>query len=200
VLKIARTAVDEKNYGWAMEILTHPIRVDHEDKDARALKAEAMRNWGYQQKNIYWRNIALTGAQELEGKIDTSNLWNFAAPDIVKALPASSIIESLRVRLDAEKTLNKQLTLGIQFTDINEGYGLEIRKGVCVFYSKLPEKTDGTLVTTKEVLDKVLLKETTLAKAITDGDVRIEGNVETVQEFFTYLEPPAKSIPNLIVR
>lgn len=200
VLRIAQKAIDKKNYGWAMEVLTHPIRVNHEDMAARKLKAEAMRKWGYQQKNIYWRNIALTGAQELEGKIDTSNLWNFAAPDIVKALPASSIIESLRVRLDAEKTRDKHLTIGFHFTDINEGYGLEIRKGVCVFHSTLPKKTGGMLVTTKDVLNKVLLKETTLAKAITDGEVRIQGNAEMVQEFFNYFEPAAKSIPALIVR
>jgi len=96
IIEKARAAIDDGDYGWAMEILTHPIRVDHQDTDGRALKAEAMRQWAYLQPNIYWRGLALGGALELEDRLDYSRVWNFAAPDIIKALPPDAIIESAR--------------------------------------------------------------------------------------------------------
>ena len=157
VLENARNAIENGDYGWAMEILTHVIRVNNDDMDARNIKAAAMRQWGYKQDNIYWRDFALVGAAELDGTLDTSNMWNFAAPDIIKALPPGPTLESLRVKLDAEKAADTNITLGIVFSDIDEGYGLEIRKGVCVYYDKLPENTDATLTTTKAVFDEILL-------------------------------------------
>lgn len=200
VLKMARQAVDDGKYGWAMEILTHPIRVNKNDMDARKLKAEAMRKWGYQQKNMYWRGFALGGANELEGKIDYSKLFSWAPPDVVKALPAKNVVESLRVRLDAEKAAKADLTVGFEFTDIKEGCALHIRRGVAVFYDPMPAKFDAKLVTTKKVLNEILLGETTLAKGLTDGTVTIQGDPKVVQEFFGYLEPPSKEPIKLIIR
>jgi alkyl sulfatase BDS1-like metallo-beta-lactamase superfamily hydrolase len=54
----------------------------------------------------------------------------------------------------------------------------------------MPEKTDAKVVTTRNVLNQILLKETTLAKAIVDGTVRVTGSGQSLQQFFGYLDPP----------
>jgi len=200
VLEKARNAIENGDYGWAMEILTHAIRVDKNDMTARNIKAAAMRLWGYQQENIYWRDFALVGAAELDGTLDTSNMWNFAAPDIIKALPPGPTLESLRVRLDAQKAVDTNLTLGIVFSDIDKGYGLEIRKGVCVYYDKLPENTDATLTTTKAVFDDILLGNTNVKDSVAKGDIKVEGSPESVVEFFSYFDPPSTEAVNIVVR
>ena len=200
VVENARAALDDGNYGWTMEVLTHVIRVDKEDMEARKVKAEAMRKWGYQQDNIYWRDFALVGAAELDGTLDTSNMWNFAAPDIIKTLPPGPTLESLRVRLDAEKTEDVNMTLGIDFPDIGQGYGLEIRRGVCVFYDSLPENPDAKLTASKDVFDQILLGQTTVKEASENGDIQVEGSPETVAEFFSYFDPPSAGAVNLVVR
>lgn len=200
VLENARNSIENGDYGWAMEILTHVIRVNNDDMDARNIKAAAMRQWGYQQENIYWRDFALVGAAELDGTLDTSNMWNFAAPDIIKTLPPGPTLESLRVRLDAEKAVDTNLTLGIVFSDIDEGHGLEIRKGVCVYYDKLPENTDATLTTTKAVFDDILLGKTNVKDATDKGDIKVEGSAESAAEFFTYFDPPSTEAVNIVVR
>lgn len=200
VLENARNSIENGDYGWAMEILTHVIRVNNDDMDARNIKAAAMRQWGYQQENIYWRDFALVGAAELDGTLDTSNMWNFAAPDIIKTLPPGPTLESLRVRLDAEKAVDANLTLGIVFSDIDEGHGLEIRKGVCVYYDKLPENTDATLTTTKAVFDDILLGKTNVKDATDKGDIKVKGSAESAAEFFTYFDPPSTEAVNIVVR
>ena len=54
----------------------------------------------------------------------------FASPDVVKALPAGVIIEALTLKLIAEKTIDVHLIMGIQFSDSDESYALEFRKGM----------------------------------------------------------------------
>ncbi len=199
ILSQAREAIDNADYGWAMEILTHPIRVNHDDKEARALKAEAMREWGYLQPNIYWRGLALGGAMELEDRLDYSQVWNFSAPDIIKALPPSAVIESMRVRLDPEKAADANSTIGFKFTDIDEGNALEIRKGVAVFHDDLPDDADATFVATKDLLDRILIGETNVAQALADGELTIEGDNEAAEAFFGYFDPPDQEPIKLIV-
>ena len=159
-----------------------------------------MRKWGYEQDNIYWRDFALVGAAELDGTLDTSNMWNFAAPDIIKTLPPGPTLESLRVRLDAAKAEDVNMTLGIDFPDIGQGYGLEIRRGVCVFYDSLPENPDAKLTASKAVFDQILLGQTTVKEASEKGDIQVEGSPETVAEFFSYFDPPSADAVNLVVR
>ena len=200
ILKAARKAIDDQNYGWAMEILTHPIRIDHDDMEARKLKAEAMRKWAYLQPNIYWRGLALGGALELEDKLDYSKVWNFAAPDIIKALPARAVIESLRVRLDPEKAEGKTLTVGFKDADSGAGNALEIRNGLAVFHATLPEKTDATLVASKDLLDRLLLHEITVQEAFATGELSLEGSKESAKEFLSYFDPPSSDAIKLVVR
>ncbi len=45
MVKAARKAVDDGEYTWAAEILTNVIRIDHDDMEARRLKAEAYRQF-----------------------------------------------------------------------------------------------------------------------------------------------------------
>jgi alkyl sulfatase BDS1-like metallo-beta-lactamase superfamily hydrolase len=200
ILEQARQAIDDGEYGWAMEILTHPIRIDHDDMEARTLKAEAMRKWGYLQPNIYWRGLALGGALELEDQLDYSQVWNFSAPDIIRALPASAVIESARVKLDPEKAADANLTIGFRFTDVGEENALEVRRGVAVFHDTLPDETDATLIATKALLDRMLLGEISFAEAVADGELTIEGDSDAVATFFGYFDPPSDEPIKLVVR
>ncbi|QDU35546.1 Metallo-beta-lactamase superfamily protein [Poriferisphaera corsica] len=200
ILADAKKAIADKQYGWAMEILTYPIRIDHGDMDARKLKAEAMRQWAYEQENTNWRTHALSGAMELEGKMDTKQFWQFASPDIIKVLPASSTINTLRVRLMAEKTQNKDITMGFDFTDTGEQCGLQIRRGVAVFHPDMPSEVDVKLVSTKDVLDSIVLKQMTMKDAIDEHKIKVEGSRELMEEFFSYFEPPSTDNINIVVR
>ena len=78
---------------WAAELATYLVRVDHDDMEARIVKANSFRKLGYAQININWRNWYLTSAMELEGKIDMAKIGPkmkavFLSPDMMKNLPA----------------------------------------------------------------------------------------------------------------
>src|SRR5687768_8075942 len=56
VVAIATQAHMDGDVRWAAEILTHLLRLGPDDQRARRLKADALRQLGYQASNPIWRN------------------------------------------------------------------------------------------------------------------------------------------------
>ncbi len=221
VLKAAQKAVDDGEYTWAAEILTNVIRINQGDMEARRLKAEAYRQFAYTLVNVNWRNWSLTAAAELDGEADLTGGFDFTSNDVIRAFPSNILLEMLTTRIDPEKSIDVNLTMGIRFADVNERYGLQIRRGVVQFHETLPENRDFTLVTDRAYLNRILVGEVpftgemaavveqgapaaivAIMGAIDSGEIRIEGgSVQDLQRFFSYFDEPVDvGAINLIVR
>jgi alkyl sulfatase BDS1-like metallo-beta-lactamase superfamily hydrolase len=202
----ARKAIDAGNYGWAADITTWPIRVNTNDMEARKLKAEALRAWGFQVESINWRHAALTGALELETEGTIPGLAGstkalFGAPDVMAAMPPAQVIENMQVRLKAEETLDVEMTLGMHITDVDGSYALEIRRGIAEFHREVPQKADVILSMEKSDVDRVLTGQTTFAAAAKDGSIALKrGNAADVARFFDYFEAPDVNAIRLLAR
>ncbi len=216
VLKAAKKADEEGDYQWAAELTTHLVRVDHENWDARKLKAEALRQIGYGLTNNNWRNWYLTSAQELDGSIDYGKAIQLQTPDLLCAFPTSELINGLRFRLAAEKTLDVNMTLGIRLPDIDEAYGLQIRRGVVQFHETLPDNVDVLLELDRSVLDNILLGQVEIAgktgahpytpqaaliASFESGNARlVRGKPEDLKKFFSYFDSPSQEPIPLTIR
>lgn len=221
VVQAARKAIDDGEYTWAAEILTNVIRVDSKDMEARRLKAEAHRQFAYTLANVNWRNWSLTAAAELEGEVDLTGGFAFTSSDVIRAFPTDVLLQMLTTRIDPEKSIDVNLTMGIHLPDVDKSYGLEIRRGVVQFHTKRPEMTDFTLVTEREYLNRLMVGEVTITgemqsaieqgapaamvaimSAIDSGEIRIEGGSKAdLQNFFSYFDAPVDvGAINLIVR
>ncbi len=205
VMAAAREAYDKGDFQWAAELATYVIRIDQKDRDARALKANAFRELGYAQININWRNWYLMSALELAGDLDIEALQQgilqvFASPDTVAALPAANFVEGLTTRLKAEETLDTVMSIGWVFPDIDESYGLTIRRGVAEYRKGLPENPDMTLTLNKTVLDQVLLGRTGFPALMVKGDMKVSGNPLKLMTMFNAFEKPFVDPIRLTVR
>ncbi len=216
VLEAAREAANEGDHQWAAELATHLVRVDHDDWDARKLKAEALRQIGYGHTNINWRNWYLTSAQELDGSIDYGKAIQLQAPDLLRAFPTSELINGMRYRLAAERTLDVHMTLGVRLPDIGEVYGLEIRRGVAQFHMTLPEHVDVLLELNRSVLENILLghveiegktgahpytPKAGLIASLESGDARlVRGTPEDFARFFSYFDPLSREPIAITIR
>jgi alkyl sulfatase BDS1-like metallo-beta-lactamase superfamily hydrolase len=218
VLAAAKKAAGEGDHQWAAELTTHLITIDNDDREAKLLKTEALRQIGFTHSNNNWRNWYLTSAQELKGIIDFSNATDLASPDLLRAFPTSELINGLRFRLMAEETLDVQMTFGFNQPDINEGLGLEIRRGVAEFHESLPDHADVILEMDRSVLESILLGEVemfhqgidpphpetpqaALIAAFQAGKARLSrGTLEDFKKFFSYFEPPSTDPVPLTVR
>jgi len=206
ILDEARKAIDAGNHGWAADITTWPIRVDPNDMEARRLKAEALRTWAFQVPSINWRHAALTGALELETEGTIPGLTGsakalFGAPDVLAAMPPGQVIENLQVQLAAERTLDVEMTLGMQISDTGEAYALEIRRGIAEFHREIPAGADVVLSLTKGDVDRVLTGQTTFPAAAKEGSITLaRGTPKDVDRFFGYFEAPDINKIRLIAR
>jgi alkyl sulfatase BDS1-like metallo-beta-lactamase superfamily hydrolase len=119
VLAAADKAFEDGDSQWAAELATRLIHINHDDMEARRLKAAAFRKLGYAEMNAIWRNWYLSGARGLEIvdpeviRAGMARLARFiASPDLVAALPAKAFVEGFAVRLKAEETLDVVMTVG----------------------------------------------------------------------------------------
>ncbi len=216
VMGAAASAAEGGDYQWSAELATHLVRVSNDDWDARELKAEALRKIGYGRTNNNWRNWYLTAAQELDGSIDHSKAIELSAPDLLRAFPTAELINGLRFRLQAENTLDVNMTLGFRLPDVDEELGLEIRRGVAQFYNFLPADADVVLEIDRSTLNDLLLRDmnalgidgvdpafppSVLAALFQSGQARLmTGTLEDFQKFLSYFDPVASEPIPLTLR
>ena len=65
LIEKARNAFESGDYKWVAEVLRHAVFADPENDEARLLQADAFEQLAYQAESGPWRDIYLTGAQEL---------------------------------------------------------------------------------------------------------------------------------------
>ena len=195
VMQAARNAYKEQDYQWAAELATYLVRVDVNNMEARRIKAAAFRRLGYASMNINWRNWYLTSALELEGRLDTLETAKkmadiFTPPDILAEMPVDVSINTWTTRLKAEETLSVNRSLGFEFTDLDETYGLTIRRGICQFDVNPGNSMDMVLTMTKPVFNQVVSGGTTIEEAVAEGDIKLTGNLHDLKQFLAYFETP----------
>ncbi|KUE84819.1 alkyl sulfatase [Cupriavidus necator] len=186
VLKLMRAAVDKGDYRWAVQLGNHLVFADPANAQARNLQADALEQLGYQSESSLWRNMYITGAQELRAGVHTAS--GNRATDLVRALEPSMFFDLLAVRLDSDKAQGHDMTLNWVFTDRKVPFALTLRNGVLTYREgRLHDKADATISMSKDTLDRINLRQVDLAAAVQKGDVRIEGDGRKLGELMGML-------------
>lgn len=176
VKAMARDAAGKGDYAWAATLLNHAVMADDKDKDAKVQLASVYDQLGYQTENSLWRNMYLTGADELRGGV--RKLPPSMAPlDMIAALDSQMIFDVLAIRLNADKAGDARLKMVFAFPDRNERFFVEVRNGVLVVQpAKGDEKVDATLTVARPVFLDSLFRGVSLMPKILSGEVKLEGD------------------------
>jgi alkyl sulfatase BDS1-like metallo-beta-lactamase superfamily hydrolase len=141
----AKAAVDAGEYRWAAMLLNQIVFAGGETKAARDMLAGVYTQLGYQAEAGTWRNIYLTGAQELrDGAVKLPPLS--LAPDVLAATPADMLLDVVAVRINPEKALAGPMTLNLVLTDVNESHLITIRNGVLIHEKGITDPKAGATV------------------------------------------------------
>ena len=190
VLKAAAEALENGDPQWAAELSGLPIRANRRDREARLLKAVALREWAYAQKNATWRNWGLTAAMELDGTLDTAaGGMVLGSPEQVRGFSLEAVMQVLTVRLIAERSWETRFRVAFRTTDSGEACALEIRRGVCQFFADPPADCDAQLRFARAFLVPWVFGRTTFEEAVESGEVVVEGDVPAVADFLAKFEP-----------
>ncbi|MNP41606.1 hypothetical protein D3C76_1353180 [compost metagenome] len=114
---------------------------------------------------------------------------NTASPDTVRAMDLDLFFDFLAMRLDGPKAEGKHITLNFDFTDLKQQYALEMVHGVLNHTQGMQAKdADAKVTLTRDTLNKIVLKETSLKDALAAGDIKVEGAQDKLDELVSYLD------------
>lgn len=205
VVATATQAHADGDVHWSAEILTHLLRVDPEDPDARRLKAEALRQLGYQAVNPMWRNNYLTAAKELDGTLDHDLIHDvlrrLANPDAAATVPISLLLRALAIRLDPTRSDGAQITAGFRCRDSGATSGLAIRSVVADVLDAAPSDTSIEIETAEPTLRGLLTGRLGWQRAVEEGSVTlIRGTAEDAARFWGLFDAPLGTFPAVALR
>jgi alkyl sulfatase BDS1-like metallo-beta-lactamase superfamily hydrolase len=205
LLAEARRAFTSGDPQFAAELTTFLVRIDHEDWDARHLKAAAFRTLGYAQINATWRSWYLTSAMDLDGTFPTEPYLarvraGLGSADAIARVPPSMQIGSLPTRLKAEDVVNVRMTAGFRYTDAGEDYTIEIRRGVAEVRQGVPANPTVLVEGDRKALAELMTNATTLDVAVKSGRIMLTGSIADAERFFGYFERRYAEMPQVTVR
>lgn len=189
VIEKARRDYDAGNYRWVAEVMNKVVFADPSNQAAKNLTADALEQLGYQAESGPWRNFYLSGAQELRNGVAELPTPQTASPDTVRAMSLNLFFDYLGVRLNSEAAADSSIALNFDFGDGEDGYLLELENGVLNHTAgQVADDADATITLTRATLNDIVLGQTTLDQAMTNGDVTVEGNSESLAELVSYLD------------
>lgn len=187
VLRRARADFDKGDYRWTAEALKHVVFANPDSKAGKDLLADSLEQLGYQAESGPWRSVYLMGAYELRNGVPKAGGTDVASPDTIKAMPPEMLFDYMSVRLNGPKAAGKKIALNLNFTDLQQQYGLAVENAVLNYGKPLPQ-ADANITMSKATLDAIQLRQTTLENAIAKGDMKVEGRREALGEFLGLLD------------
>lgn len=186
----ATEALNEKKYNLTAKLLSYVIFAEPDHQAARQLKADALRAMAQTTRSgIQTRNFLMTHALHLEGKLDwTKPPAASFLPDpttaSVLSTPPGTYLKFLEAQIDPEASKDLESIVQVTFVDLDKSWALHVRRGVAEVTEIVPDTVDVTLSLPRLVWAQMVLKETTLEKAIASGEATVEGSVEALSAVF----------------
>jgi alkyl sulfatase BDS1-like metallo-beta-lactamase superfamily hydrolase len=189
LLANAREAYGKGDYRWVAQVVDHLVFADPDNKEARALQADALEQLGYQAENATWRNFYLTGAMELrDGVVESAAAGVKMPPDLVRSLSPATIFDAMAVHLNGPNAAGKTITVNLRFTDTGQDYHLILENCVLNHGEGTVDGADATLSLPRTTLDALVAGDSDPAAAFTSGEVSVEGDGEKLGLLFSLVD------------
>lgn len=190
----AKEAADAGEYRWAATLLNHVVFADPSDRAARDALADVYTQLAYQAEAGTWRNIYLTGAQELRTgalQLPPATLSN----DVLEATPTSMLLDFAAVRINPERALAKPVRLNLVLTDRAETFLLSIENGVLVHEKGVTDPSAPTARMKRLDMLMTLFAGVPVGVRTASGDIATEGDPEAYGAIVAMIDPLDTNFP-----
>jgi len=195
VLAQAADAEKRGDLRWAATLLNHAVFADEHNKRARERLAAIYTRLGFESEAGTWRNIYLTGAQELRDGVAKlpPTAMNIG---ILAATTTPMLLDFASVRVNPDKAAARNFKLNIALTDRNEKILITIGNGVMVHEHGVSDPGAGaTLRMKRPHLLMTLFAGAPLKPLVESGDVQIEGDASLYEAMIDLIEPLNMNFP-----
>ena len=104
-------------------------------------------------------------------------------------LPIGKLLEALPTKLNPQKAAGADIVLGVQYTDIDEGYTLHVRNSILAVTSGFPNNPDMSLTLDSDTHKLIVGGHLTIANAMDSGQIELSGELDDLAEFFSMFDP-----------
>ncbi|MBS0470758.1 MAG: MBL fold metallo-hydrolase [Proteobacteria bacterium] len=195
VLALAEKAEKAGELRWAATLLNHLVFADETNTAARQLLAAVYTKIAFESEAGTWRNIYLTGAQELTTgvvKLPPAAM----STDVLSATTTPMLLDFAAVRVNPEKAAGPGFTLNIVLSDRGERHLITAGNGVLIHEAGVTDVKAGATVTLiRPQLLMTLLAGMPAAPLIAAGEIKIEGDASLYERLCGLIEPVVTNFP-----
>lgn len=191
----ARAAIEAGQYRWAAMLLNHLVLADPEKRAARQELAGVYTQLAYRAEAGTWRNIYLTGAQELHHGVLVLP-QPLISPDLIRATPTAMMLDFAAVRLNPDRAAGKHLRINIVLSDTAERHFIRVANSVLVHETGVTEEdADATVTLTRDDLLQTLLAAVPVALKTVTGAIAVDGDARAYAELAALIDPVDANFP-----
>ena len=186
IIKKAREYYSKGEYRWVAEVMNKVVFAEPDNQEAKNLAADALEQLGYQTENGTWRNEYLMGAYELRnGKPNIPADYGLGSPDATKAMTNEMFLDYMGIRLDGAKAEGKIISVNWELPDTKEKYIITLENSVLMYKKtdNFQKNSEVSLTLSRESLNDILTKKTTLDKEVQSGKAKLSGDTEKFKEY-----------------
>ncbi len=190
---IARAKADfaKGEFRWVAQVMKEVVYAEPQNKEARALCADALEQMGYQAESATWRNAFLYGAQELRHGVFQLPVRAGMSGDTLAGLATDVFFDLMAIRLDPAKAAGQSTVINWRFTDRDETMVLTLKHSTLSHrMGESASAPDASVTTTRATMDAIVLRKTTIPDALASGALKIDGDVPRLGGLFGMMEPP----------
>ena len=182
----AETAYSNSEFQWSLQLTDYLLKSKPDDTQAKLLRQSSLVALGNKESNPNSRYYYLSSAAELDKDYRPNDIL---LPNIeaIKKYPIESFMETLKVNVIPEKSIDKNIQLLFTFTNSTKSFSVFLRKGVLEIQPFMISGSSVQVTSTEEDLKSVLSGIKSLPIALVNGTLQVNGSRTDLLSFFTSL-------------
>ena len=182
----AETAYSNGEFQWSLQLTDYLLKSKSDDTQAKLLRQSSLVALGNKESNPNSRYYYLSSAAELDKDYRPNDIL---LPNIeaIKKYPIESFMETLKVNVIPEKSIDKNIQLLFTFTNSTKSFSVFLRKGVLEIQPFMISGSSVQVTSTEEDLKSVLSGIKSLPIALVNGTLQVNGSRTDLLSFFSSL-------------
>ena len=183
---IAEEAYLNGEFQWSLQLTDYLLKSKPGETKTRLLRQSSLIALGNKESNPNSRYYYLSSAAELDKDYQPNDIL---LPNIeaITKYPIESFMETLKVNVIPEKSIDKNIQLLFTFTNSTKAFSVFLRKGVLEIQPFLILGSSVQVTSTEDDLKAVLSGIKSLPIALVNGTLQVDGSRTDLLSFFSSL-------------
>ena len=186
LFKVAEDAFLVNDFQWSLQLTDYLLRSKPDDQKTKLLRKSALEALGRKESNPNSRYYYLSSAAQLDENYQENDIL-LPSLEVIQKYPIESMMETLKVNVIPEKSLNKTIQLLFTFTDSPKSFSLFLRRGVLEVQPFMITGSSVQIKSSENDLKAILSGVKSLPISIVNGTLKVEGSRADLLSFFSSL-------------